>query len=92
MTHTITQAAATQTFSLGSDSASILLGIPSLCGPIEYSIVEAYSFVSVTITSNPGTISVQSSLLSDVGTYTATLEAKLTNYPAVAPVQITFSI
>jgi len=92
MTHTITHAAVTQPFSLGTDSESVKYGIPSLCGPIEYSIVEAHSFVSVTSTTSAGTISVQSSLLSNIGTYTATLEAKLTNYPEVAPAQVPFTI
>ena len=63
-----------------------------MCGPIEYTIVEAYSFVSIASAADPGTISVQSSLLSDANTYTATFQAKLTNYPLVAPVEITFTI
>ena len=92
MSATITQAAATQQFGLATDSYSTSKGIPNSCGPFEYSIVEAYSFVSISTASNPGTISVQSNLMADINTYTATFQVKLTNYPEVAPVQVAFQI
>jgi hypothetical protein len=56
MTYVVTQVASTQNFTLGADSKSVLTGIPSLCGPIEYFIVEAYSFAAVN--SSLGTITV----------------------------------
>jgi hypothetical protein len=41
---------------------------------------------------NPGVITVQTNSLSDVGTYTATLDVKLTNYSTVAHFKASFSI
>ena len=92
MTHIVTQAPATQNFSLGVDSKSVQTGVPNLCGPIEYSIVEAYTFATITYTSETGTISIASDKMSDIGVKMATFQAKLTNYPNVAPVQVTFTI
>jgi hypothetical protein len=77
---------------LGTDSKSVLTAIPSFCGPIAYSIVEGYSFVSLSSLSNPGTISIQTNKLSDAGVYTATFDALLTTYPTVAHAEIVFTI
>ena len=55
-------------------------------------MAEGYTFVSVTSLSNPGTISIQTSMLADAGVYTATLDAKLTSYPAVTHAQVIFTI
>ena len=88
MTNTVTLASVSQTFALATDSISTATAIASLCGPIEYSIVEAYSFLPVTA----GTINLQSNLMTDIGTYTATLKAKLTNYAGVTPAQVAFSV
>ena len=69
MTNTVFLASVSQTFALATDSISTATAIASLCGPIEYSIVEAYSFLPVTA----GTINLQSNLMTDIGTHTATL-------------------
>ena len=87
MTNTVNLSSVSQTFALASDSVSTAMSITSLCGPIEYSIAEGYSFMQVTA----GTISLGSNSMADVGTHTATLKAKLTNYPAVAPALVSFS-
>lgn len=84
MDYTITQVTMTQTFQLGTDSKSEQTSIPSLCGPIEYSIVEGYAFVGVISTTNTGQINIQTNLLSHKGVYKATFDAKLKNYPTVA--------
>ena len=92
MSYTIAAAASTQTFALGTNSKAVQLTDPTLCGPIEYSITEMYSFVTLNSSTNPATISVQSNLIPDTGVYSATLHAKLLNYPSVTPVDIGFSI
>ena len=89
MSYVIAAAASTQTFALGTDSKSTLTAIASLCGPIEYSILQGFSFATVNAS---GTISVQTSLITDTGVHSATFNAKLTNYPAVANVQVGFTI
>ena len=91
MNYAVAAAATSQTFGLGTDSKSVLTGISGFCGPIEYSITQAYSFATIVI-STSGTITVQTSQISDVGVHSATFDAKLTNYPAVAHVQIGFTI
>jgi hypothetical protein len=55
------------------------MAIASLCGPIEYSIVEQYSFLTVTA----GNISLASNSMANINTYTTTLKAKLTNFSGV---------
>ena len=92
MSSKIFQAAATQTFGLATDSYSNSVSTPNSCGPFEYSIVEGYSFVSISTAANPGTISVQSNSMANINTYTATLKVKLKNYPGVAPIQVAFQI
>jgi hypothetical protein len=61
-----------------------------LCGPIAYSILEGYSFVSITSGSDPGEIRVQTNLISALGDHTATFNARLTKYPNVTNVKIVF--
>jgi len=48
MTNTVTLAAVSQSFDLTTNSISTATAIASLCGPLEYSIDEPYSFLSVT--------------------------------------------
>jgi hypothetical protein len=86
MTHTATLAAATQNFALGTDSKSVFTGIPGLCGPIAYSIDPDLLFISVSSLVNPGTITVQTNLKSDVGVYNFNLTAVLSNYLAVTAI------
>jgi hypothetical protein len=91
MSYVIAQAPSTQNFALGTDSKSVLTGVTSLCGPIEYSIiVPGYSFASVDAVN--GIISVQSNILSEAGVHNSTFKAKMTNYPYVAHVDIGFQI
>ncbi len=61
-----------------------------MCGPIEYLIVEGYSFASINAVN--GIISVQTNLITDVDDHNATFRAKLTNYSDVAHVDIGFRI
>jgi hypothetical protein len=79
MTNTVTLPAVFQTFALALDSVSTNFSIADRCGPIDYSIVEAYTFLTVTA----GSISLVSNSMADIRSYTATLQAKLTNYSAV---------
>ena len=79
MTNKVTLAAVSQTFDPALDSVSTTLGIASLCGPIQYSIVEAHLFLTVT----EGIISLASNSMDDIDFYTATLQAKLRNYSEV---------
>ena len=88
MTNTVTLPSVSQSFALANNSISTATAIATLCGPFEYSIVEAYSFLPVIA----GTINLQSNLMTDIGTYTATLKAKLTNYAVVTPAQVALSV
>jgi hypothetical protein len=91
MSYVIAQAPSTQNFALGTDSKSVLTGVTSLCGPIEYSVVvPGYSFASVDAFN--GIISVQSNLITDAGVRTATFKAKMRDYSIVAHVDIGFQI
>ncbi len=71
-----------------SDLKSTATGVASLCGPIQYSIAEAYSFLTVT----SGNISLSSNSMTDINTYRPNLNAKLTNYPGVAAASIEFFV
>jgi hypothetical protein len=88
----------TQTFVPFSDNAAVTYSNPSICGPKAYSILEGYSFVSITPPASgldwtdPWLLSVQTTLLSDVGVHAATIQATMTNYPSVPPVTLVFSI
>lgn len=55
---------------------------------MEYSIVEAYSFLTV----SAGVISLASNSMADKNAYTATLKAKLTNYPDITAATVEFSV
>jgi hypothetical protein len=91
MSYFVAQAASSQTFALdGTNSKAALISIPSLCGPIEYSIVENYSFATVDAVN--GKILVQTNQEGDANVHSATFRAKLTNYPSVASVEIRFFI
>jgi hypothetical protein len=56
MSYYVYQPAATQNFVYSTDSKSVLLSSPSYCGPIEYSITQAYTFVTIVTTGDPGVI------------------------------------
>jgi hypothetical protein len=71
MTNNVFFASVSQSFALATDSVTILSGIASFCGPIQYSIIEIYPFLYVTA----GYISLGSNSMTDIGTYTATLKA-----------------
>jgi hypothetical protein len=86
MTNTVTLASISQNFALATDSISTATAIASFCGPIEYSVVQFYSFLTV----SAGTITLGSNSMADIGVYTATLQAKLTNFPAVLPALVAF--
>ena len=91
MSYIVAQAASSQTFALdGTNSKAALTSISSLCGPIEYSIVEGYSFVTVDAVN--GKILVQTNLTSNAAVHSANFRAKLKNYPDVASVDIGFQI
>jgi hypothetical protein len=91
MSYVVAQPAISQTFALdGTNSKAFLTSISSLCGPIEYSIVEGYLFA--TLDAVNGKISVQTNLISDTNIHSATFRAKLKNYLNVANVDIGFQI
>jgi hypothetical protein len=93
MSYVVAQAANSQTFALdGSNSMAAQTSISSLCGPIEYSIVENYSFVTFEFDAVYGKILVQTNQEGDANVHSATFRAKLTNYPSVASVDIGFQI
>ena len=69
MSNTVTLASVSYTFGLATDSKSYATAIASLCGQIEYSIVEAYSFITVIA----GSIILGSNSMLHIGPYTATL-------------------
>jgi hypothetical protein len=88
MTNTVTLPEVSQIFTLATDSESTTSGIAGKCGAIEYSIVEAYSFLTVTA----GNISLVSNSMAQINSYTATLQAKLTSYSGVSAAKVTFSV
>jgi hypothetical protein len=65
MTNIISLPSVNQSFALATDSVSIASGLASFCGPIEYEIAEAYSFLTVTA----GNLSLGSNSISDIRTY-----------------------
>ena len=79
MNNKVTLPAVSQTFVLATDAKSTATGVASLCGPIDYSILEPYSFLTVTA----GNISLASNSMDDINLYRATLQAKLRDYPGV---------
>jgi hypothetical protein len=49
MSYSVAYPTITQTFVLGTDSKTVLTAVPLLCGPLEYTILEAFSFATVSI-------------------------------------------
>jgi hypothetical protein len=88
MTHTVTQVAATQTYTAATDSISTASGLVDVCGPFVYTIDEGYPFVSIDPTT--GVITVVSTNMAEISLYTGTFSASLLNYPLVPPASITF--
>lgn len=91
MTYGVTRVASTKSFT-SIDSKSVLTGNTQLCGPIKLTIVEAYSFATVTSGTSSGTISVQTNDFGLINSYTVTIEAELENYPTIAHVQVAFTL
>lgn len=56
---TVTQAAATQTFTFPTDSLSTTTAIANVCGPFTYVITQGFNFI--TINASTGVITVSSS-------------------------------
>jgi hypothetical protein len=72
-------------------------GDPKICGPFRYSIVQGYSFIQmINPAGDPYTekwvMSVKTSRMTDIGSYQATLQASLTNYPSSVPAVLEFMI
>jgi hypothetical protein len=88
----------TTTFVPFSDNAAVTYSNPSICGPKVYTILEAYPFVSIGAPASGlnwtdlWSLTLQTSLLSDVGSYMATIACTLANYPAVPAVNAYFAI
>ena len=87
----------TKTFIPFTDSVAKTYLNDSICGPLQYTIVEGYSFVSLipSVSGNnidPWTISVTTTSLADIKTHTVTLKTTLVNYPTVTAVSLTFSL
>ena len=90
MSSTVTQTSTTQTFIAPTDSLSTSTANAGLCGSFTYIIIQGYSFL--TINSSTLMLNLSSSNMSDIGTYSATLSASLTNYPSVPTVMLNFSV
>ena len=64
---------------------------PTTCGPRTYTIAEAYPWASIIPPAaglehtDPWTLSVSTTDIAHVGTYTLTINAVLTNYPTATP-------
>jgi len=87
MTATVTQAAATQTF-IASDSASTSASITNLCGGFTYTIT---SYTFLTIDQSTRVLTLGSSNMAHIGSYTVTLSAELINYPTTPAATKTFT-
>ena len=88
-----------QEFAPAKDTASTAAGIPGLCGPHVYSIVEAIpqNFVSIVapttnLFTSYWTLSMLTNNFADVGVWTVTLQGKLENYASVAAVFTAFQL
>ena len=88
MNNKVTLPAVSQTFVLATDAKSTTTGVAFLCGQIDYSILEPYSFLTVTA----GNISLASNSMDDINLYRATLQAKLRNYPGVSAATVEFDV
>jgi hypothetical protein len=75
----------TQVFAPATDTAATFAGVPDLCGARIYSIVETtpqqglVSIIAPTtnLYSSNQTLSMKSTIISDVGVWTVTVQAKL---------------
>lgn len=83
MTASAISAAVSQPLIPAVDPLAAATSNPNLCGPITYVIVESYPFVSIDLTN--ALIKVQSTLMAEIGTYTATFRATFDSYPLSAP-------
>jgi hypothetical protein len=72
-------------------------GDSKICGPFSYSIIQGYSFIQII---NPAgdpytekwVLSLKTSSMTDIGSYEATMNASLTNYPNSVPAVLKFMI
>jgi PKD repeat protein len=83
MTSTVTQAAATQSFTFVVDSISTSSAIFEVCGAYNYVFVEGYPFLSIDPVG--GIVTLQTNDMTKIGVYTATFSASLNDYPTVPP-------
>jgi hypothetical protein len=90
----------TQVFAPATDTAATFAGVPDLCGARIYSIVETtpqqglVSIIAPTtnLYSSNQTLSMKSTIISDVGVWTVTVQAKLLDYTGVAVVKSAFTL
>lgn len=92
MDYTVALPALVQNFNFATNTRSVLSNLPNLCGAYTYKITEAYTWTTVAFASNPGSISVYTTLISLCGTYPAHFEVGLASYPAVPKITIPFTI
>jgi hypothetical protein len=91
---------ASRTFMPAVDSVATAAGINNICGNRAYSIVETIPAAFTTITSpapsnvftTAWNLTFKTNLLSVVGVYTVTLQAKLVDYPSVTPATVQFVV
>ena len=86
-----------QTFLPFRDNVALQYSSPQICGSKTYAILEARPFIAINLTAgdpfiDAWTISVQTSLLSDIAVYPMTLVATLDNYPNATPAQLLFKV
>jgi hypothetical protein len=89
MTGTVYGTAVTQTFVLATDSLSTSTAITNLCGSFSYTITPT-GFL--TVNGSTGVITLSSTNMAQIGTYSATLTAKLASYTAVVGATKSFSV
>jgi len=89
MTNGVTLPAVTQTVPVPTDSLSTSTALPNVCGTFTYSLSGSYPFISVDPTT--GLISLISTNMMEISSYTITLVTSLTSYPSVTT-STTFSV
>jgi hypothetical protein len=92
LTYVAAEPTLVQTFALGTNSKSVLTSLPNLCGTLTYKITEAYTWSTVTFAADPGSVSIYTPLISNVGVYPAHFEVYLTSYPLVTHISLPFTI
>ena len=81
--------AVTQIFTAFTDRVSQLYG-SGICGDIDYALTTTGSFL--TLNSVTRTLTLQSDQATDAGTYTASVQGSLVDYPSQESIAISFQV